>query len=137
MVQLKRFVLIAAVCLLPGCALYDAYFMAKYDTNEYALINAVRTKAELAEASCADKSTTERKIEEVYAQAVEFRNFTQYIPRNQDANNMAVKLVTLTKETKDFYNKHDKVSEAFCKLKLQQIIKSSNAIMETLGKKPR
>jgi hypothetical protein len=134
---MKRLLVVALFPLLPSCALYDAYFMAKYDTNEYALINAVKTKAELAQQTCNDKPATERRVDEIYAQSIEFKNFTQYIPRNQDANNMASKLATLTKDTKDYYNKHDKVSEAFCKMKLQQIVKSSDAIMETLGKKPR
>lgn len=137
MVQLKRLLVIALIPLLPGCALVDAYLMAKYDTNEYALANAVKTKAELAQEQCANKQVVEQKLVDVYASAVEFKNFTIYIPRNDDANKMAVKLATLTKDTKDYYTTHDKVSEAFCKMKLQQIVKSSDAILETLGKKPR
>ena len=137
MVQLKRLLVIALIPLLPSCALYDAYFMAKYDTNEYGLINAVKTKTELAIEQCANKQVVEQKLADVYASSVEFKNFTFYIPRNEDANKMATKLVTLTKDTKDYYSTHDKISEAFCKMKLQQIVKSSDAIMETLGKKPR
>lgn len=137
MVQLKRLLVVALIPLLPSCALYDAYFMAKYDTNEYALINAVKTKTELAIEQCANKQVVEQKLADVYASSLEFKNFTTYIPKNEDANKMAVKLATLTKDTKDYYNTHDKISEAFCKMKLQQIVKSSDAIMETLGKKPR
>ena len=137
MVQLKRLLLVALIPFIPGCALYDAYFMAKYDTNEYALINSVKTRAELAQEVCTNKPAVEQKLVDIYAQSVEFRNFTFYIPRNTDANNMASKLVDLTKSTKEYYNTHDKVSEVFCKMKLQQIVKSSDAIMETLGKKPR
>lgn len=137
MVQLRYLILIAAIALLPGCALVDVYLMARYDANEYGLVNNVKTKAELAQEYCANKTVMQQKLIDMYGSAVEFKNFTAYIPRNKEANGMAVKLAALTKDAKDYYINHDKVSEAFCKMKLQQIVKSSDAIMETLGKKPR
>ena len=39
---------------LSGCALIDAYLMAGYDTTEYALVNRIKTQAELAVDDCKD-----------------------------------------------------------------------------------
>jgi hypothetical protein len=50
---------------------------------------------------------------------------------------MAEKLVKLTGDTKEFYTKNEKVSEVFCKSKLQQIFKSADEIQSVIGRKPR
>ena len=38
---MKKLILIASMFLLTGCAAIDAYRMAKFDNNEYALINSL------------------------------------------------------------------------------------------------
>lgn len=134
---MKKLLLILSVGLLSGCALTDAYFMAKYDTTEYALINQVKTKALLAQETCNDTVVTRAKINDIFATTTEFRNFTFHIPRNEDATNMAGKLVALVKESKDHYAKTDKVSEFYCKAKLQQIVRSADTIQGPIGAKPR
>lgn len=135
---MKNKIIIAVLTLqLSGCALYDAYFMAKYDTNEYALVNSVKTKSFLAQADCNDRNKTIMNVNELYNTSYQFRNFTFHIPRNEDATKMAEKLVKLTGDTKDFYTKNEKVSEVFCKAKLQQVFKSADEIQSTLGRKPR
>lgn len=131
-------ILIALVAVsLSGCALVDAYFMAKYDTTEYALVNSVKTKAQVAQSTCNDTQVSKAKINDIYNTAVEFRNFTFHIPRNEDATNMAGKLVALVGESKDHYAKTDKVSEFYCKQKLQQIVRSADTIQGPIGAKPR
>lgn len=133
---MKKLLLIS-VLLLNGCALTDAYFMAKYDTNEYGLINQVKTKALLAQDTCYDTNISKAKVNDLYATTTEFRNFTFHIPRNEDATKIADKLVLLVGESKDLYNKTDKVSEIYCKAKLQQIVRSADVAQSTLGAKPR
>lgn len=134
---MKKIVIILAAFSLSGCALFDAYFMAKYDTNEYALVNNIKTKAEVAQADCNDRTKTIDNIDDIYFKALEFKNFTMHIPRNTDATNLSTKLLTLTKDTKEYYAKHDKVSEIFCKSKIQQIVKSAETIQHVIGSKPR
>lgn len=130
--------LIALVAVsLSGCALVDAYFMAKYDTHEYSLVNSIKTKAQVAQETCNDTQLSKAKLTDIYNTAVEFRNFTFHIPRNEDATNMAGKLVALVKESKDHYAKTDKVSEFYCKQKLQQIVRSADVIQGPIGAKPR
>jgi hypothetical protein len=134
---MKKIAILLAGFSLSGCVVFDSYFMAKYDTTEYALVNSIKTKAELAQENCSDKAKMVVSVDDIYAKSLEFKNFTTYIPRNTDAVNMSSKLLQLSKDTKDFYAKTEKVSEVFCKMKLQQIVKASDTIQNTIGSKPR
>lgn len=134
---MKKLLIALFAVSLSGCALVDAYFMAKYDTTEYALINSVKTKAQVAQETCNDTQVSKNKINDIHATAVEFRNYTFHLPRNEDATNMAGKLVALVGESKDHYAKTDKVSEFYCKQKLQQIVRSADTIQGPIGAKPR
>jgi len=134
---MKKILLALAILSLNGCALVDAYFMAKYDTNEYALVNSVKTKAHVAQADCNDRAKTLVNVNDIYVTTYQFRNFTYHIPRNDDATKMAEKLLKLSLDTKDYYAKNEKVSEFFCKAKYQQIFKSADEIQSVLGRKPR
>jgi hypothetical protein len=134
---MKKLLIISLVLMLNGCALLDAYFMAKYDTTEYALVNEVRTKAQIAEDNCSNPVMVIVRINDLYNSALEFKNFTMYIPRNDDAVKLSEKLFTLTKDTRDYFIKTEKISPVFCKVKLQQIEKSAETIQQVIGNKPR
>jgi hypothetical protein len=135
---MKKLIAVALVTTsLSGCALFDAYFMAKYDTTEYALVNDIKTKAQVAEENCGNQLLVVTQVNELYVKSLEFKNFTTHIPRNKDADNMSTKLLTLTKDTRDYFNKAEKISPIFCKAKLQQVIKSADTIQHVLGSKPR
>ena len=133
----KILIVLFAVLSLNGCALFDAYFMAKYDTTEYALVNDIKTKAQIAEENCGNHILVVTQVNELYIKALEFKNFTTHIPRNKDADNRSTKLLTLTKDTRDYFNKAEKISPIFCKAKLQQVVKSADTIQHVLGSKPR
>ncbi len=122
---------------LSGCALIDAYLMAGYDSNEYAMVNKVRTKAELSVEDCKDPIKSKQNADDLYNTAVELRNFAVSIPRNEDTAKLAGNLVELTKQGKEQYVKNPNVSETFCKLKLQQISRSAEVAQKVIGKKPR
>jgi hypothetical protein len=134
---MKKLLPLAFVVLLSGCTLLDAYFMAKYDTTEYALVNEIKTKAQVAEENCGNQSLVTLQVNELYIKSLEFKNFTLHIPRNKDADNMSTKLLTLTKDTRDYFNKTEKISPIFCKAKLQQVIMSADTIQHVIGSKPR
>ncbi len=134
---MKKLLALAFVLSLSGCTLLDAYFMAKYDTNEYFLINDIKTKAQVAEENCSNQQLVVMQVNELYIKALEFKNFAMHIPRNKDTDNMSTKLLTLTKDTRDYFNKAEKISPIFCKAKLQQIEKSADTIQHVLGSKPR
>jgi len=134
---MKRLLPLIFVLSLGGCTLFDAYFMAKYDTNEYFIVNDIKTKAQVAEENCNNQLLVVTQVNELYIKALEFKNFTTHIPRNKDTDNMSTKLLTLTKDTRDYFNKAEKISPVFCKAKLQQIEKSADTIQHVLGSKPR
>ena len=122
---------------LSGCALIDAYLMAGYDTTEYALVNRIKTQAELAVDDCKDAVKSKQNADNLYVTAVELKNFATNIPRNEDTAKLAGNLVELTKQGKEQYVKNSNVSETFCKLKLQQIGRSAEVAQKVIGKKPR
>jgi len=132
--------IIAALFLtttLSGCALIDAYFMARYDNVEYSLLNKINTLSELSVNDCKDQKNSYGNFEGLYWTAVELRNFSQYIPRNTETQKLASNMVELTKQGKEMYEKGTTVSETFCKLKLGQINRSAKVAQEVIGKKPR
>ena len=139
--QLKLLILSSTLVTLTGCStltnLYDSYFMAGYDNVEYALVNKVRTFSELAVEDCADTEKTKSNITKIHGYAVELKNFTQYIPENEDANKLGNNLFQLTTQTKEHYAKNDVVSQGFCKLKLQQINRTAETVQKVIGAKPR
>ena len=122
---------------LTGCALIDAYFMARYDNVEYSLLNKINTLSELSVNDCKDQKNSYGNFEGLYWTAVELRNFSQYIPRNTETQKLASNMVELTKQGKEMYEKGTTVSETFCKLKLGQINRSAKVAQEVIGKKPR
>jgi hypothetical protein len=134
---MKKLIPLTFVVLLSGCTLFDAYFMAKYDTNEYFIVNDIKTKAQVAEENCGNQLLVVAQVNDLYIKTLEFKNFTSHIPRNKDTDNMSTKLLTLTKDTRDYFNKSEKISPIFCKAKLQQIVKSADTIQHVLGSKPR
>lgn len=135
--RLKLLLVSSIVVVLPGCAVWDAYFMAGYDNVEYALVNKVRTFSELAIEECDNEEKTKANVAKIHGYAVELKNFTQYIPDNEDANKLGNNLFQLTSQTKDHYAKNINVSQSFCKLKLQQINRNAETIQKVIGSKPR
>jgi uncharacterized protein YcbK (DUF882 family) len=135
---MKKIIAVSFVTLmLSGCALIDAYLMAGYDTTEYALINRIKTQSELYVEDCKDANKSKQNADNLYATAVELKNFSTNIPRNEDTTKLAINLVDLTKQGKEQYVKNSNVSETFCKLKLQQIGRSAEVAQKVIGKKPR
>ena len=134
---MKKLLILPLVLILNGCIIFDSYFMAKYDTTEYSLVNQIKTKAQIAEDNCSNQILVITQVNELYNNALEFKNFTVHIPRNEDATKLSDKLFTLTKDTRDYFNKTEKISSIFCKAKLQQIEKSADTIQQALGSKPR
>ncbi len=78
---MKRILIVLFAFSLSGCALFDAYFMAKYDTTEYALVNEIKTKAQIAEENCGNHLLVVTQVNELYIKSLEFKNFTMHIPR--------------------------------------------------------
>jgi hypothetical protein len=133
---LKIALVSSIVTLLPGCALLDAYFMAKYDTNEYNLMTEIRTIAETQQSAC-ENSQGKIVFDMLVFKSTQAANFTQYIPDNEDAHKLSNNVLELAKQGQSAYEKSDNVSPAFCKLKLKQIQRTAETSQKVLGSKPR
>lgn len=117
---------------LSGCKAIDAFLMAKYDTNEYGIATKIKTIAETAE--CEDKINITESAKQMWFYSVELKNFTKYIPRNEEAHLMASKL---TEITMGLHNKKGDMSKVYCEQKLKIITKTTEDIQKSLGGKPR
>lgn len=135
---MKKLIAVAIISTsLSGCALWDAYMMAGYDTTEYALVNRIKTQADLYTEDCKDSNKSKQNLDSLYFTTIELKNFATNIPRNEDTTKLAGNLVELAKQGKELYVKSPNVSETFCKLKLQQIGRSAEVAQKVIGKKPR
>ena len=114
--------LFVSLLLLSGCSLW----MAGFDNNEYGLINKVRTISELGKCD-------EYTVKVLYNNALEFKNYAQYIPRNDATIGLSNQLYTIVDEL----HKRENPSPAYCKAKLNTIAKSAEEIQRVVGSKPR
>jgi len=131
--------LLTAVLLassLSGCAIYDAYFMARYDNNEYGLINKIRTEANLGAAKCGKPEVVD-VVNHLYYTTVEFRNYGQSIPHNEETIKMGNELAEIVKEFRDRYQGTEPVSMFYCTTKFSTIERNAVNIQNVVGKKPR
>lgn len=123
--------------LLSGCGISNPFLVAKYDTNEYEIINFIRTSAELSYSSCNHVAISHQNFENLYNSTLEFKNFTQYLRRNKDTHLMAADLHEIVYESLNIYNTNSVVSTFFCETSLEQIIDVSETIQKVVGDKPR
>ena len=133
---MKKLVIALAVWSLSGCALYDAYFMARFDNNEYGLINRIRTEANLGAAKCGKPEVVE-EVDHVWRTTVEFKNYTQSIPHNEEATKMGSELAEIVKGLSDRYHGSEPVSMIYCTTKFSSIERNAVNIQNVIGKKPR
>ena len=133
---MKKLIIALAVLSLNGCALYDAYFMAKYDNNEYMLINRIRTQANLGAAKCG-KPEVVAEVDGIWRTTVELKNYSQSIPHNEEATKMSAELAGIVKGLSDRYKDTEPVSMMYCTTKFASIERNAVTIQNVIGKKPR
>ena len=133
---MKKFVLASAVALLSGCTLLDAYLM-KYDPNEYQMISDIRTTANISKSQCDNPLMSVSNATVIANKTLAFEQFTQYVPRNDKVKAASVELNKMAQGLKAQYEKSEKVSPVFCKLKFGGIEQSAETIQRVVGDKPR
>jgi uncharacterized protein YceK len=120
-------ILLCCILLLSGCStIKSALFVAHYDNNEYALVNKVRTDAEL-------KNCNKDGIQTMYQDAMELKNYSQYLPHNDVTIKMNSALFTLVDEL----HQKETFSPTYCALKLNTISKTAERIQQVIGGEPR
>jgi len=133
---MRKLLLITSLFFLTSCAIIDAYQMAKFDNNEYDLINSVRTQANLGAAKCGTPEVKDT-VNKIYYKAVELRNYSQSIPKNGETIKMSSELAEIVKGLSERYNGTEPVSLPYCTTKFGLIEKNAVTIQNVVGAKPR
>ena len=130
-----------AILTLVACSaitpVTEVVFPAKYDSNEYEMVNWIRTSAELAVDSCDNDDVSRQNIVNMYRAALEFKNFTQHQRRNQKTHELATDLYQIVDNSLSLYADSDQVSVVFCEMSFDQITTTAEAIQKVIGGKPR
>ena len=132
----KKLLIVISLYLLSGCAIIDSFLM-KYDPNEYQQISDIRTTAYLSKDSCSDPARARAQAEVLANKTLTFKQFVQYLPRNDKVIAASGDLDKIAQGLKDQYAKTDKVSPAFCKIKFQNVETSAESMQKIIGDKPR
>ena len=133
---MKRTALILAAVLLPGCALWDAYFMAPYDANEYMLITEIRTNAAIYREQCANPVAAPVNAQAMANRTQLYERYEEHIPRNENGFRAAKALNEIAQGLNTAYSKGP-VSPVFCKLKYNNIEHSAELIQRVTAGRPR
>ena len=133
---MRKLLLITSLFFLTSCAAIDAYRMAKFDNNEYALINSVRTQANLGAAKCGTPEVKDT-VDKIYYKSVELRNYSQSIPKNEETIKMSSELAEIVKGLSERYKSAEPVSLPYCTTKFGLIEKNAVTIQNAIGAKPR
>lgn len=133
---MKKLALLSVVLLLNGCVLLDSYLMAKFDNNEYMIVNQIRTQAQLGAVKCGTKDVIPY-VDEVYSKSVELKNYSASIQHNEETITMTESLLAITKGLKDRYDSKDEPSQKFCEMKFGMIENGTKMMQTTIGAKPR
>jgi len=135
---MKRLLVVLSVLALNGCALYDAYMMTGYDSNEYRIITEIRTDAGVYKEQCDAVETSRLNAMALSHKTMLFQNYESQIPRNSNGINASKELNKIAQGLKDRYNdKQTTVSPAFCRLKFTSIENSAETIQHVVGGRPR
>jgi len=134
---MRSLILALLMVALPGCAIVDIYRQARWDNNEYALVNNIQTEAELGIDSCADQKAVVPYVDKMYYTSITLKNYTKDVDRNAESIKMSQELLAIIKGLKERYSSGDEVSQRYCELKFTTIQTSSSTIKRALGAKPR
>jgi hypothetical protein len=133
---MKLITAIALMLGLSGCAVWDAYFMAKFDVNEYQYISRIRTHADIGAPLCGTPAVKE-EVKRIFVVSNEYKNYAQHIPRNEDSYKLASALTQITDEFYKRYQGDKEPSAVYCRAKFTAISQSAENIQKVIGAKPR
>lgn len=138
---MKNILIGLSFLFLSGCSVVqpfiDRFTIARFDENEYALVNKIRTTAMLANKRCDDQLTAVLYSKSIYYYGIELNNYSQYLPDNTQTMKSVELLTKMTKDIFDRYEKNNKVSKTYCELKFKSIEQTAEMIQKAAGKRPR
>ena len=128
-------VLITATAI-SGCALWDAYFMAPYDANEYMLITEIRTNAIQYRRQCDNPVMAPQNAQAMANRTELYEKYEEQIPRNENGIKASRALNEISQGLNAAYGKGP-VSPTFCRLKYNNIEHSAEIIQRVTAGRPR
>lgn len=136
---MKRLITILAVASLNGCALWDAYFMTKYDPNEYLLITQIRTDSGQYKRQCDNHLVASRNAVDIANKTDLFEKYSEQIPNNDNGIRASRSLNEIAQGLANNYLDSNKgnPSAVFCRLKYTSIENSATVIQHVVGARPR
>jgi hypothetical protein len=132
----KYLILAASVLSLNGCALWDAYFMAPYDANEYMLITEIRTNAIQYRRQCDNPVMAPQNAQAMSNRTELYEKYEEQIPRNDNGIKASRALNEIAQGLNTAYAKGS-VSPTFCRLKYNNIEHSAELIQRVTAGRPR
>lgn len=132
---MKRIAIVVTALALNGCALWDAYFMAGYDANEYLLVTQIRTDAQVYKLQC-DTPSAPANAQAMALKTKLFQNYAEKIPRNENGYAAAEGLNEIAQGLNTAYRKGTP-SPTFCRLKYGSIENAAFVIQHVVGDRPR
>jgi hypothetical protein len=133
---MKKISIVLIAFLLNGCAIWDAYFMAPYDANEYMLITEIRVSAGQYRKQCENPVLAPQNAQAMANRTELYERYEEYIPRNQNGLQAARALNEIAQGLNTAYSKGT-VSVTFCKLKYNGIEHSAEQVQRVSAGRPR
>ena len=134
---MKKLVLLLSMFVLSGCSVLDAYLLTHYDPNEYQLITAIRADAQQFKTTCSDAELSRTNSAKLAKDTQMFVLYSEHVPRNNDVISASKSLHTIAQGLSDQYQKSDRVSPTFCKIKFESVETSADKMQKTIGARPR
>jgi hypothetical protein len=133
---MKKIIVILLAIALNGCALWDAYFMAPYDANEYMLITQIRVDARQYQGECNNPGMAPVNAVAMARKTNLYEKYSEQIPRNNNGYKSAQALNEIAQGLKTAYSTGS-VSATFCRLKYTSIENSAALIQRVTAGRPR
>jgi hypothetical protein len=133
---MKQIFLAAFALFLTSCAVWDAYFMAPYDANEYLQITEIRALAGQSRKQCDNPVLAPVNAQAMANRTDLFEKYEELIPRNDNGYRAARALNEIAQGLNTAYAKGS-VSPMFCKLKYNNIEHSAELIQRVTAGRPR
>lgn len=135
---MKRIVAIAAVLMLNGCALWDAYFMTGFDNNEYLLITQIRADAQQYKRQCDNHLYSATNAVAIANRTDLFEKYSEKIPKNENGINASRSLNEIAQGLANSYlDPKATPSATYCRLKYASIENAATVIQTVVGNRPR
>jgi hypothetical protein len=133
---LKRLCLVLLTVMLSGCAVWDAYFMAPYDANEYMLITEIRATSGQHRRQCDNPVLAPVNAQAIANRTDLYEKYAELIPRNDNGYKAAKALNEIAQGLNTAYGKGP-VSSVFCRLKYNNIEHAAELIQRVTAGRPR